>query len=213
MRQKAYLIVLAAALLLALPMAAQADIAINFPGTPANFFWSGITDIGWDFTPATTITVTEIDSQFRTASNINNNTTLTLKIYDHVGGTVLDSVSFNPSLEGGLPFATPLTLTGGTPYFIDYAGWNLNNDTGVNSEGIPDPNNPGNTIPPAGATLLPGFFDNNGSSAIATGAWPEAAILDIVTQTSPSGVPLPPSALLLGSGLLGLVGFRRFRKS
>ncbi len=28
-----------------------------------------------------------------------------------------------------------------------------------------------------------------------------------------SEVPLPPSALLMGSGLLGLVGFRRFRKS
>ncbi len=32
-------------------------------------------------------------------------------------------------------------------------------------------------------------------------------------QGTVSGVPVPPSALLLGSGLLGLVGWRRFAKS
>jgi hypothetical protein len=30
---------------------------------------------------------------------------------------------------------------------------------------------------------------------------------------APTAAPIPPSALLLGTGLLGLVGFRRFRKS
>jgi hypothetical protein len=34
-----------------------------------------------------------------------------------------------------------------------------------------------------------------------------------VASFAPSAVPIPPSALLLGSGLLGLVGLRRFRKS
>jgi hypothetical protein len=29
----------------------------------------------------------------------------------------------------------------------------------------------------------------------------------------PTGIPVPPSALLLGSGLLGLAGWRMFRKS
>ena len=36
------------------------------------------------------------------------------------------------------------------------------------------------------------------------------ALLDNVSVSS---VPVPPSAILLGSGLLGLVGLRRFRKS
>jgi hypothetical protein len=36
------------------------------------------------------------------------------------------------------------------------------------------------------------------------------AILDNVQL---SAVPLPPGVFLLGSGLLGLVGWRRFRKS
>ncbi|MGP8050843.1 MAG: PEP-CTERM sorting domain-containing protein [Desulfobaccales bacterium] len=204
MRKKAYLFCVLAALLVALPVAAQADIAINYPGTPANFYWDGITDIGWNYTPATTITVTEILSTFQTASPTNNDTTLTVGIYNQVAGTLLESVSFNPSLAGGALFTTPLTLTGGTQYFIDYSGWALNNETGVNSEGIPGDDG---TVPPPGATLLAGYFDNNAADPIASSTWPEAAILDIVTETVVPVVPLPPSLLLLGSGLLGMAGF------
>jgi hypothetical protein len=35
----------------------------------------------------------------------------------------------------------------------------------------------------------------------------------IVVQGTDTQIPVPPTVLLLGSGLLGLVGFRRFRKS
>jgi hypothetical protein len=35
---------------------------------------------------------------------------------------------------------------------------------------------------------------------------------DLVLDIRTSAVPVPPSALLMGSGLLGLIGFRRFRK-
>ena len=52
---------------------------------------------------------------------------------------------------------------------------------------------------------------------IVTGTDPNPADFAInqvnLLECNTSPVPLPPSALLLGSGLLGLVGLRRFRKS
>jgi hypothetical protein len=41
---------------------------------------------------------------------------------------------------------------------------------------------------------------------------PCGAALDNVTVSTENPVPVPPTVLLLGSGLLGLLGLRRIRK-
>jgi hypothetical protein len=53
------------------------------------------------------------------------------------------------------------------------------------------------------------FTPTGGTSYYATGDGTHLVFDNITVQTS--AVPLPPSVLLLGSGLLGLVGWRRFR--
>jgi hypothetical protein len=65
-----------------------------------------------------------------------------------------------------------------------------------------------------------GFVNSDTTTSVKlveTGGWQEiGGLLGIDTVTHMqirSDVPLPPTALLLGTGLLGLVGLRRFRKS
>jgi len=58
------------------------------------------------------------------------------------------------------------------------------------------------------ASVDSSFFDSGPESEGGLGR-----IYSINVSGSTNPVPVPPSALLLGSGLLGLLGFRRFRKS
>ena len=53
------------------------------------------------------------------------------------------------------------------------------------------------------------LHDSNNGALAATSEFSD----EIVVNCPPNPVPIPPTALLLGSGLLGLVGFRRkFKK-
>lgn len=59
-----------------------------------------------------------------------------------------------------------------------------------------------------------GFYNAFGAFGYAPGAeivW--ASTVPTPPPPPPNNVPLPPTVLLLGSGLLGLAGWRRFRKS
>jgi hypothetical protein len=55
-----------------------------------------------------------------------------------------------------------------------------------------------------------GFFTTTATFSLSGGG--DIAALTGYCSINPAPVPLPPSALFLGSGLLGLVGWRRFRK-
>ena len=58
------------------------------------------------------------------------------------------------------------------------------------------------------------FYFENGNNNLSGGSidWSEFTVTaDRFTGLTPTGVPLPPSALLLGSGLLGLVGWRKLK--
>jgi hypothetical protein len=55
-----------------------------------------------------------------------------------------------------------------------------------------------------------GTFTTNVEFSLSGGS--DIAVLTGSCSINPAPIPLPPTVLLLGSGLLGLVGFRRFRK-
>jgi hypothetical protein len=57
------------------------------------------------------------------------------------------------------------------------------------------------------------FVANDGSATLNFQSLEINAFGPALDDVSVNAVPLPPSLLLLGSGLLGLAGLRRYRKS
>jgi len=81
--------------------------------------------------------------------------------------------------------------------FTDYINWRLG-----------EPNHPEETsIHILGAINgLPGTWNNYGPASA-------SLVNGYLVEWNTNPVPLPPRLLLFGSGLLGLAGWRRFRKS
>jgi hypothetical protein len=101
----------------------------------------------------------------------------------------------SPSIKASMEFTAPFSIlnTGG--------GLSLYNENGSFSQ-------TGNTLFGSGAN---GIIQFQGTYSSIQWKSPVQESWSMVTVGAP--VPLPPTVLLLGSGLLGLVGWRRFRKN
>jgi len=126
----------------------------------------------------------------------------------YVGGsTFQDPFTFTPGNSSGylgpdaplmdalIVFNTPTPAQGGTQYFLIFE--------------TPWPGFP--VFPTAGTLPLDPQVLNSYEICIGTD-WDRRLITGGSLVASSPLVPLPPSAYLLGSGLLGLMGWRRFRK-
>ncbi len=107
--------------------------SVNENLNPGLFFWAAPSgNIGWYWTPATDLDLLGVQTRLNTVgNNIFNNYTFTTTLYTDrpaVGGTPLGAFMWNGAtpIDGpwlGGEFAAPLSLTGGTTYFLGMAGW------------------------------------------------------------------------------------------
>lgn len=197
---------------------------VNGGFSPGNYYW-GAADTGWYYTPTTDVNLVSIQTQLRTASNINNNVTFTTTVYSDrpaAAGSVLDSFTWNGTafVDGpwlGGSFSSPLHLTGGTTYFLGFSGWAAALFPGGGAGVMMVEDFPYQTGPAYPGTELldgylsvgsPGSFD----TAYGPGSWPNTPILRFIAADPVEEIPEPASMILFGLGGLGLIAARRRRQ-
>jgi hypothetical protein len=206
---------------------------VNAGLSPGFFYWGNSSgNIGWYWTPSTDVQLDAIETVLGTASNINNNFTLTTALYTDrpavSGSTLLGSYTANASTttaDGyttGL-FATPLSLTGGTTYFIAFSGWDqvLTSSGGGGVNWIDPATQPGAQNLGAGS----GYTGTDFSVQMNTTPIPsdiDAPILeftaetaDVTTPPQTGGDAPEPSTLLLTLGVVpaALIAARRKQRT
>jgi hypothetical protein len=171
--------------------------------------------IGWYWTPQQTFGLKTVETiLIGLLSGVNNDFNLTVTLFTDrpaAGGTALGSATFNPGAFDpadppwhGKAFDTPILVTGGTPYFVGFSGWNNStppNDPNVRG-GINWVNQPGfpNNLPPGVRFLSQAYIGASFETPIGTGSTTTAA--PVIKFVGDTVVPEPATGLLLGVGLL-----------
>jgi hypothetical protein len=193
-------------------------------------YW-GASDVGWFYTPASSFSLSGIETKFSIPDGTSiEDRTVTVVLYaggtPANGGTLLGSFGFNSALAdnntlGGGTFATPISLSAGTQYFVGFENVGPAADsTGPNIDDLGV-----NFTDDSGATFLSNwYYDAPGSSTCNTGAGFACEdtntdilgqpILAFLTPSPVSATPLPGTLPLFASvlGFIGL-GTRRWKRS
>jgi hypothetical protein len=197
--------------------AAVLETGVNLGDTANPAFYNGEVDEGWLYTPTSSYSLSGISTEFSIPFGTSiEDRTVTVVVYANNtptnGGSLLGSFNFNSAVAdgalGGGTFSTPLSLAGGTQYFIGFENVGPQSptpnvdDLGVNSTGDP------------GATFLSNWYTDGGGDTFAN----EDPNMDNFGQPILAfyavSVPEPSTWLLLvgGFGGAGLM-LRRARRT
>lgn len=187
------------------------------PGGALCCYWGNPSGkIGWYWTPSADVSLEGIETQlYNGASNINNNFTMTVTVFTDrpdVGGTSLGSFSFNAATAsggwGGGSFALPLSLTGGTQYFVGFSGYDqvLTGSGGGGINYVAQ-----NPFPAGTRTLSSAYYGNNFENVIGVDGFNAPVIRFLAADPIGAATPEPRSLWFMGTGLLAL-GWRRYRR-
>ena len=205
--------------------AANADTiadSVNLGDSGSSGSYWGSSDVGWLYTPASSFNLSGIETKFSIPDLTSiEDRTVTVVLYGGStpanGGAFLGSFAFNSALAdnntlGGGTFATPISLSAGSTYFVGFE----NVGPAADSPG-PNQDDLGvNFTTDPGATFLSNlYYDAPGSSTCNTGAGFACEdtntdilgqpILAFLTPSPVSTTPLP-GALPLFASALGFVG-------
>jgi hypothetical protein len=214
--------------------AANADTiaaSVNLGDNASSGSYWGSSEVGWLYTPASSFNLSGIETKF-SIPNLTSieDRTVTVVLYSgntpHNGGTLLGSFIFNSALAdnntlGGGTFATPISLTAGTQYFVGFENVGPAADsTGPNSNDLGV-----NFTADTGATFLSNLYEDlPGSSTCNTGAGFACEdtntdilgqpILAFLTPSPVTATPLPGTLPLFASAL-GFIGLmtRRWKRN